>query len=123
VVGDDHSLVRRGLRLLLEREAGVEIVAEAGDIADAIRHARGHRPHVLILDLTMPSGSSLKAIAALREQAPGTEVVVLGMDDDPAYARRALPARSATCSRTSRTRTCRRRSAARRAASSSSAAT
>jgi two-component system, NarL family, response regulator NreC len=92
VLGDDHSLVRRGLRLLLEREPGVEIVAEAGDIPNTMRYVHGHRPHVLVLDLSMPNGSSIDAIGRLREQAPETEIVVLAMEDDPAFAQHALDA-------------------------------
>jgi two-component system, NarL family, response regulator NreC len=90
VVGDDHSLVRRGLRLLLEREPGVEIVAEAGDIPNTMRHVHGHRPHVLVLDLSMPNGSAIDTIGRLREQAPETEIIVLAMEDDPAFAQHAL---------------------------------
>jgi two-component system, NarL family, response regulator NreC len=92
VLGDDHTLVRRGLRLLLGRERGVEIVAEAGDIADAVRHVHGHRPHVLVLDLTLPNGSSVEAIGRLRRQAPDTQIVVLAMEDDPAYAQQVFDA-------------------------------
>jgi two-component system, NarL family, response regulator NreC len=92
VIGDDHSLVRRGLRLLLERDTGFEIVAEAADIANTMRHVHGHRPHVLILDLTLPDGSSIEAIGRLRRQAPETEIVVLAMEDDPAFAQQALDA-------------------------------
>jgi two-component system response regulator NreC len=90
VVGDDHSLVRRGLRLLLEREPGVEIVAEAGDIPNTMRHVHGHRPHVLVLDLSMPNVSTIDTIGRLREQAPETEIIVLAMEDDPAFAQHAL---------------------------------
>jgi two-component system response regulator NreC len=92
VVGDDHSLVRRGLRLLLEREDGLEIVAEASDIAAAINHVHGHRPHVLLLDLSMPDGSSIDAIRRLRQQVPETEIIVLAMEDDPAYVQQAIDA-------------------------------
>lgn len=92
VVGDDHSLMRRTLRLLLESEDGLEVVAEASDMTGAIRHVHGHSPHVLILDLSMPDGGSIEAIRRLRAQAPGTEVVVLSMEDDPAFAQQAINA-------------------------------
>jgi two-component system, NarL family, response regulator NreC len=92
VVGDDHSLMRRTLRLLLEREEGLEVVAEAGDIPAAIHHVHGQRPHVLILDLSMPNGGSIEAIRRLRAQVPATEIIVLSMEDDPAYAQQALDA-------------------------------
>ncbi len=92
VVGDDHSLMRRTLRLLLEREGGLEVVAEASDVPAAIRHVHEQRPHVLVLDLSMPNGGSLDAVRRLREQVPGTAIIVLAMEDDPAYAQQAIEA-------------------------------
>jgi two-component system response regulator NreC len=92
VIADDHSVVRRGLRQLLEDEGGFEIVAEAGDIESARRYVRGHRPEVLILDLNMPGGSSLEAIPDIRTESPETQIVVLTMQNEPAYARQALGA-------------------------------
>jgi two-component system response regulator NreC len=90
VIADDHSVVRRGLRQLLEGEEGVEIVAEAQDLPGARRYVRGHRPDVLVLDLNMPGGSSLEAIPELRAEFPETQIVVLTMQNEPAYARQAL---------------------------------
>src|ERR1051326_8923551 len=58
VIADDHTVVRQGLRLLLDAEDGVQVVAEAGTVPDAERLARAHRPTVLVLDLNMPGGSS-----------------------------------------------------------------
>jgi two-component system, NarL family, response regulator NreC len=92
VIADDHVVVRTGLRLLLDREHDLDVVAEAGDVEDALRYVRGHRPDVLILDLNMPGGSTLDAIPALRAQAPDTKIVVLTMQDEPAPARAALAA-------------------------------
>jgi two-component system response regulator NreC len=92
VIADDHTVVRQGLRLLLDNEDGLQVVAEAGTVPDAERLARAHRPSVLVLDLNMPGGSSLEAIPRLRESAPGTAIVVLTMQDDPAFARKALQA-------------------------------
>lgn len=92
VVADDHRVVRSGLRLLLEAEAGFDVVAEAGDVDSARRYVRAHRPRVLILDLNMPGEASLPAIPGLREEAPDTQIVVLTMQDDPAFAREALKA-------------------------------
>ena len=83
-------VVRQGLRLLIDNEAGLQVVAEAGTVPDAERLTRAHRPSVLVLDLNMPGGSSLEAISRLREDAPGTSIVVLTMQDDPAFARQAL---------------------------------
>ncbi|MGH2856854.1 MAG: response regulator transcription factor [Solirubrobacteraceae bacterium] len=92
VIADDHAVVRRGLRQLLEAEGGFEVVAEAGTTDDARRYVRGHKPDVLVLDLNMPEGSSLRAVPAIREEAPRTAIVVLTMQDEPAYAREALAA-------------------------------
>jgi two-component system response regulator NreC len=92
IIADDHSIVRRGLRELLEAEGDFEVVAEAGDIASAKRYLRGHKPDVMILDLNMPDGSSLEAIPGMRDDCPQTRIVVLTMQNEPAYARRALSA-------------------------------
>jgi two-component system response regulator NreC len=82
--------VRRGLELLLDSEDGFEVVAAVGDVDAAIRATRGHKPDVLVLDLNMPGGSSLDAIPTILEASPATKVVVLTMQDEPAFARRAL---------------------------------
>jgi two-component system response regulator NreC len=92
VIADDHSVVRRGLRQLLEGESGFEVVAEADDVESARRYVRGHHPDVLVLDLNMPGESSLEAIPSIRDEAPGTQIVVLTMQNEPAYARQALSA-------------------------------
>src|SRR5215217_2549724 len=92
VIADDHRVVRAGLRMLLDREEDFDVVAEAGDVADARRYVRAHRPDVLILDLNMPGDPSLPAIPVFREESPGTQVVVLTMQEDPAFAREALRA-------------------------------
>jgi two-component system response regulator NreC len=88
VIADDHAVVRKGLRLLIDAEPGLRVVAEAGDLPDAVRLTTAHRPHVLLLDLNMPGGSSLEAIPDIA--AGPTAVVVLTMQDDPSFARRAL---------------------------------
>jgi two-component system, NarL family, response regulator NreC len=92
VLADDHALVRRSLRLLLDSEHDVEVIAEADDVAAVTRHVQRHEPQVLILDLKMPGGSSIEAIGRLREQAPDTEIVVMTMEGDPIFARRAFAA-------------------------------
>jgi two-component system, NarL family, response regulator NreC len=92
VLADDHAVVRSGLRMLLDSESDFEVVAEASDVESARRYVRGHHPTVLVLDLNMPGGSSLEAIPALREESPGTQVVVLTMQQEPAFARAALGA-------------------------------
>lgn len=90
MLADDHAVVRSALRLLLDSEEGLEVVAEAGDIDTTVRFVRGHRPDVLILDLNMPGGPSLKAVPEMREAAPETGIVVLTMQNEPAYARQAM---------------------------------
>lgn len=92
VLADDHTVVRNALRLLLDAEPGFEVVAEAGDVDTAVRYVRGHKPTVLILDLNMPGRSSLDAVPDIRAASPQTEIVVLTMQNEPAFARRALQA-------------------------------
>ncbi len=91
VLADDHAVVRSGLRLLLA-QGGMEVVAEAGDVPDALRFVLGHKPDVLVLDLNMPGEPSLPAIPRLLEASPATRIVVLTMQQDPQFAREALAA-------------------------------
>jgi two-component system, NarL family, response regulator NreC len=92
VLADDHAFLRRSLRLLLDDEDGLEVIAEAADIEGVMRHVHGHLPDVLVLDLSMPSGSSIGTIRRLRERVPDTQIVVLTMQDDPAFAQQAIDA-------------------------------
>jgi two-component system response regulator NreC len=92
ILADDHEIVRDGIRMVLESEEDIEVVAEAGDTASAARYVLGHKPTVLVLDLNMPGGSSLGAIPAIRESSPETSVVMLTMQSDEAFAREALGA-------------------------------
>lgn len=92
VLADDHAVVRSGLRMLLDSESDFEVVAEAGDLESAERYVRGHHPAVLILDLNMPGGSTLDAIPNIRTNSPETQIVVLTMQQEPAFARHALSA-------------------------------
>jgi two-component system response regulator NreC len=92
VLADDHVVVRSALRMLLEGEQGIEVVAEAGDAASAIRYVNGHHPAVLILDINMPGGSGLGAIPTIRSQSPDTQIVMLTMQAETAPAREALQA-------------------------------
>jgi two-component system, NarL family, response regulator NreC len=90
VIADDHAVVRSGLRMLLDAEPDFEVLAEAGDVSSTIRYVKAHRPSVLVLDLNMPGEPSLPAIPTLREASPDTQIVVLTMQSDPAFAREAL---------------------------------
>jgi two-component system response regulator NreC len=82
--------VRSALRLLLDAEEDFEVVAEAGDVDWTVRYVRGHKPDVLILDLNMPGGPSLKAVPEIRDASPHTGIVVLTMQPEPAPAREAM---------------------------------
>jgi two-component system response regulator NreC len=90
VIADDHAVVRRGLRQVLDAEDDIDIVAEASDLAGARRYVHGHHPDVLVLDLNLPEGLSLNAIPGIRAEFPDTQIVVLTMQNEPAYARQAL---------------------------------
>ena len=89
VLADDHAVVRSGLRMLLEAEEDLVVLAEAGEIDAARRKVSAHKPDVLVLDLNMPGPPSLPAIPDL---AGATAVVVLTMQNDPAFAREAFQA-------------------------------
>src|ERR1700741_2359547 len=90
VIAADHAVVSKGLRMLIDAEEGLRVVAEAGEVPDALRMARVHRPAVLVLDLNMPGGSSLESIPTILEPAPTTAIVGLTRQNDPAFARQAL---------------------------------
>jgi two-component system, NarL family, response regulator NreC len=96
VLADDHSVVRSGLRLLLDQAGGLRVVSEAGDADSAVRTVLGHKPKVLVLDLNMPGElTSLEAIPKVAQASPETRVVVLTMQEDPEFARQALQAGAA----------------------------
>ena len=92
LLADDHAVVRAGLRLLLDGDERLQVVAEAGDVDDALRRVAALRPTVLVLDLNMPGRPSLEAIPDIRQAAPGTRVVVLTMQSETSFAREALRA-------------------------------
>ncbi|HUB35943.1 MAG TPA: response regulator transcription factor [Solirubrobacteraceae bacterium] len=93
IIADDHSVVRDGVRTVLEREVGeFDIVAEAADVPSTIKEVREHKPDLLTLDLTMPGGSSLAALPACFLAHPTLAVAILTMREDPEYARQALRA-------------------------------
>ena len=92
VLAEDHAVVRSALRMLLDAESDFHVVAEAGDVDSAVRFVRGHQPDVLLLDLNMPGGPSLKAVPAMLEASKQTSIVVLTMQSDPVFAREAMQA-------------------------------
>ena len=92
VIADDHAVLRRGLRVLLDAEPDIAVVAEAGDAEAALRCTVARRPRVVVLDLNMPGTPTLSAIPRLRAAAPEAAVVILTVDSDPGFARLALTA-------------------------------
>ena len=93
IIADDHTVVRDGIRTVLERDPGeFRVVAEAADVPSTIREVRKHKPDLLTLDLTMPGGSSLAALPSCFIAHPTLAVAILTMREDPEYARQALRA-------------------------------
>lgn len=92
VLADDHARARRSLRLLLDTDDGINVVLDAGDVSEVIEHARRHEPHVLVLNLQFAGGATLSTIYQLREQVPGTAIIVLSMERSPVFAERVLDA-------------------------------
>ena len=92
VLADDHTIVRSALRRLLEAEREFEVVAEAGEVDQAVRKVLAYKPAVIVLDLTMPGGSSIEAIPRMLAASPATAIVVLTMENEPRFAREALRA-------------------------------
>jgi two-component system response regulator NreC len=87
---DDHRVVRAGLRLLLEAEAGLDVVDEAGDVRDAVFKTRRHAPDLIVLDVMLPDGDGVEAIEKLQAQAPLAKVLILSMEDSGHHVRRAF---------------------------------
>jgi two-component system response regulator NreC len=92
VVVDDHAVVRSGLRLVLEAEEDLVVVAEAGNAREAVFEVRAHKPDVILLDVVMPGESGIEALPKLLHEAPDAKILVLSMQDDPQYVREAFAA-------------------------------
>ncbi len=95
LLADDHALVRRGVRLILDGEPGLEVVAEAADGVDAVRLALRLRPDVCVLDVAMPRMTGLQATVEIKSHAAEIAVLVLSMYDDERYLFEALQAGAA----------------------------
>jgi two-component system, NarL family, response regulator NreC len=95
VLADDHNVIRAGLRAMLEAEEDLRVIGEAADAAAAQKLVRDRRPGVLVLDLNMPGAEPGQDVPKLREEAPGTAIVVLTMQSDPRRARDLLRAGAA----------------------------
>jgi DNA-binding NarL/FixJ family response regulator len=89
---DDHAIVRAGLRALLEREPGLEIIAEAGNGAEAVRIATEQRPDVVVMDISMREMNGIEATRCLREKSPGIKVLALSMESDRRFVVETLKA-------------------------------
>ncbi len=92
VLADDHAVVRGGLRVLLDAEPDLEVIAETEDRRSTARSVRLRRPTVLVLDLRMPGAAPAADIPEYLQSSPGTSIVVLTMDNDPITAREMLRA-------------------------------
>jgi len=94
-LADDHALFREGLRALLERQPGVEVVGEAGEGTDALAQIAQTRPDVAVLDIGMPGLTGIEVTRRLRAVAPETRVLILSMYEDEEYLHEALDAGAA----------------------------
>jgi RNA polymerase sigma factor (sigma-70 family) len=90
VIADDHSVVRQGIRGVLEQVDGLEVVGEAGDGAEALAMVSELSPDVVVLDVNMPEKSGLEVTMQLREDAHPARVLILSMHDDPEYVLQAV---------------------------------
>jgi DNA-binding NarL/FixJ family response regulator len=95
LIADDHGIVRSGLRLLLDRQSDMQVVAEAEDGVDALQKAVSEKPDVAILDVAMPRMTGLQATHEIKKQSPETQVLILSMHDDERYLFEALRAGAA----------------------------
>jgi two-component system response regulator NreC len=92
LLADDHTVVRDGLRALLEKQTDMAIVAEAADGRDSVRLAEEHAPDVVIMDIAMPNMNGIEATRRIVAGCPGTAVVILSMHQDESYVLRSLKA-------------------------------
>jgi DNA-binding NarL/FixJ family response regulator len=92
LIADDHGIVRSGVKLLLDRQPDMEVVAEAEDGVDALEQAVRLKPDVAVLDVSMPRMTGLQATHEIKKQSPATQVLILSMHDDERYLFEALRA-------------------------------
>jgi two-component system, NarL family, response regulator NreC len=92
LLADDHAIMRAGLKMLLDAQPDMMVVAEAPDGEEAVRRALATRPDVAVIDLAMPGLSGVETLQRLHRELPTTRLLVLTMHDDPAYARVAQAA-------------------------------
>jgi two-component system, NarL family, response regulator NreC len=92
LLADDHGVVRKGLRFLLERQPGMEVIGEAADGREAVRLAEGLDPDVVVIDIAMPMLNGIEATAQMIKRNPGLGVIILSMHSDEDYLLSALDA-------------------------------
>jgi len=92
MLADDHALVRKGFKLILNQEPDLEVIAEAGDGREAVRLALELLPDVIILDISMPEINGVEATRRISESCPECHVLILSMHKDPVYVRESLRA-------------------------------
>jgi DNA-binding NarL/FixJ family response regulator len=95
LIADDHGIVRSGLRMLIERQPDMAVVAEAGDGVEAVERSQAERPDVAVLDVSMPRLTGLQAARDVRAHLPGTRVLLLSMHEDERYFLEGLDAGAA----------------------------
>ncbi len=92
LLADDHTLVRKGLRLLLENHPGFQVIAEAANGREAVALAEQHRPDTVVMDVGMPTLNGIEAARQISDKLPQTTVVFLSMHADEGYVLKALKA-------------------------------
>ncbi len=90
LIADDHALVREGIRHVLDEDPLIDVIAEAANGREAVQLALQHTPDVIVLDITMPEVTGLKAAEQLRVLLPGSKVLLLSMHDQPEYVREGM---------------------------------
>jgi DNA-binding NarL/FixJ family response regulator len=95
MLADDHTLVRAGIRALLEKLPGVEVVGEAGDGREVLKLVKLHRPDVVLMDISMPGLNGLEAAVRMAKEFPDVRVIILSMHPNEEYVWRALKAGAA----------------------------
>src|SRR3979409_2397671 len=92
LLADDHVVMRRGIRALLERRTDFQVVAEAGDGREAVQLAEVHSPHLGVQDSARPTQNGIEAARQISQKSPQTAIVILSMHSDESYVLRALKA-------------------------------
>jgi len=95
LLADDHTLVRAGIRALVEKLQAVKVVAEAKDGREAVRMVKEHKPNLILMDVAMPGLNGLEATARISKEFPGARVIILSMYANEEYVREAIKAGAA----------------------------